>query len=164
MAALLVCAARAQAAAPSSPASGPGRSHPAILDKTRFLADMGLGAFAAYHFVYKPWQNGDFTSGTLAVLIPRYAKAGLALAFAYNRFNAAYKIANSSHDPVLHALAAPLNKLSAHFNKESADLKHGHYNSGDMQSMYNETSKFYALTHSSGYNITQIPSRIPGVS
>jgi hypothetical protein len=152
------------AAAPASPVAARPVSHMANLDKTRFLLYMGLGFYAFYHFVYQRYLNGEFTSGKLTALAGVYAKAAIALAFAYNRFEAAYKIATTSDDKVLTFLAGPLNKLNAHFKQEHDQLQHGHFSANDMVTLNNETQSFYNLSHANGYTITQIPSMIPHAS
>lgn len=162
--ALAPAASPVRAAAPAAPAATTAAHPAAVLDKTRFLADMGLGAYAFYHFVYAKFLNGAFTSGTLASLAPVYAKAAIALLFAYNRFNAAYKIASTSKSKTLQLLAAPLKKLKAHFDQEHTNLQHGHYSNNDMVALNNEYNNYSNITHANGYTITQIPSYIPGVS
>jgi hypothetical protein len=147
----------------ASPAATAGTHH-VFLAKTRFLTDMGLGAYAFYHFVYQRYLNGEFTSGKLTSLAGVYAKAAIALLFAYNRFNQAYKLATTSDDKVLNFVAAPLNKLKAHFDKEHTQLQHGHFSADDMVALNNESQSFYNLTHANGYTITQIPAMIPGAS
>jgi hypothetical protein len=152
------------AAAPAAPVAARPMSHTAAFDKTRFLLDMGLGAYAFYHFVYQRYLNGEFTSGKLTTLAGVYAKAAIALLFAYNRFEAAYKIASKSSSKTLKFLAGPLNRLNAHFNQEHQQLQHGHFSANDMVTLNNETQSFYNLSHANGYTITQIPSMIPGAA
>ncbi|MFE9447933.1 hypothetical protein [Streptomyces sp. NPDC006739] len=75
------------------------------LAKTRFVANAGLAAGAAYEWIVKPWKAGKFKKGThgrTGTLI----KAGLAGAFAYNRLQAAKR--NAQGDPLLSKALAPL--------------------------------------------------------
>jgi len=73
--------------------------------KTRFVANAGLAAGAAYQWIVKPWKAGKFKKGakgrTFALV-----KAGLAGTFAYNRLKAAVK--NAQGDPLLSKAIAPL--------------------------------------------------------
>lgn len=68
------------------------------LAKTKFVANAGLAAGAAYQWLYKPFKAGTFKSGAkgrTAALI----KGGLAGAFTYNRLKAALNDAKG--DPTL---------------------------------------------------------------
>ncbi|MFM9441733.1 hypothetical protein [Streptomyces acidiscabies] len=75
------------------------------LAKTRFVANAGLAAGAAYQWIVKPWKAGKFKKGakgrTFALV-----KAGLAGTFAYNRLKAASR--NAQGDPLLSKAMAPL--------------------------------------------------------
>ncbi|MGW0859533.1 hypothetical protein [Streptomyces sp. NPDC002690] len=75
------------------------------LAKTRFVANAGLAAGAAYQWIVKPYRAGKFKKGadgrTFAV-----TKAGLAGGFAYNRLKAAAD--NAKADPLLSQAVAPL--------------------------------------------------------
>ncbi|MFE3069945.1 hypothetical protein [Streptomyces sp. NPDC059247] len=75
------------------------------LAKTRFVANAGLAAGAAYQWIVKPYRAGKFAKGadgrTFALV-----KAGLAGAFTYNRLKAA--VHNAEGDPLLAKAVAPL--------------------------------------------------------
>ncbi|APE21307.1 MULTISPECIES: hypothetical protein [Streptomyces] len=75
------------------------------LAKTRFVANAGLAAGAAYQWIVKPYRAGKFKKGadgrTFALV-----KAGLAGAFTYNRLKAA--VNNAKGDPLLSKAVAPL--------------------------------------------------------
>ncbi|MFG3035753.1 hypothetical protein ACGFYZ_02500 [Streptomyces sp. NPDC048330] len=75
------------------------------LAKTRFVANAGLAAGAAYQWIVKPYRAGKFKKGadgrTLALV-----KAGLAGAFTYNRLKAA--VNNAKGDPLLSKAVVPL--------------------------------------------------------
>ncbi|MFF0480238.1 hypothetical protein [Streptomyces sp. NPDC004435] len=75
------------------------------LAKTRFVANAGLAAGAAYQWIVKPYKAGKFKKGadgrTFALV-----KAGLAGAFTYNRLKAA--VNNAKGDPLLSKAVAPL--------------------------------------------------------
>ncbi|MEV7530385.1 hypothetical protein [Streptomyces hydrogenans] len=75
------------------------------LAKTRFVANAGLAAGAAYQWIVKPYRAGKFKKGadgrTFALV-----KAGVAGAFTYNRLKAA--VNNAKGDPLLSKAVAPL--------------------------------------------------------
>ncbi|MFI6943021.1 hypothetical protein ACIBI4_27470 [Streptomyces sp. NPDC050418] len=73
--------------------------------KTRFVANAGLAAGAAYQWIIKPARDGKFKSGADGRKFT-LVKAGLAGAFAYNRLKAAAK--NAEGDPLLSKAVAPL--------------------------------------------------------
>src|SRR5947209_7200551 len=67
-------------------------SHPAAFDKTRFVAHLAAAYFAFHHFVWKPYKDGKLHGFHLLT----YAKAALALLFAYHEVKKAYDIAKAS--------------------------------------------------------------------
>ncbi|MEU0132563.1 hypothetical protein ABZ172_00755 [Streptomyces sp. NPDC006296] len=73
--------------------------------KTRFVANAGLAAGAAYQWIVKPYRAGKFTKGADGRTVAT-VKAGVAGAFAYNRLKAA--AANAEGDPLLAKAVAPL--------------------------------------------------------
>ncbi|WP_093609917.1 hypothetical protein [Streptomyces indicus] len=73
--------------------------------KTRFVANAGLAAGAAYQWIIKPAREGKFKQGADGRKFTM-VKAGLAGAFAYNRLKAAAK--NAEGDPLLSKAVAPL--------------------------------------------------------
>ncbi|MDQ0796658.1 hypothetical protein [Streptomyces sp. B1I3] len=93
---------RASASASAGPTSSAQKQKYA---KTRFVANAGLAAGAAYQWIVKPYRAGKFKKGadgrTFAMV-----KAGLAGAFAYNRLKAAAD--NAKGDPLLSKAVAPL--------------------------------------------------------
>ncbi|MEW5631735.1 hypothetical protein AB1388_35120 [Streptomyces hydrogenans] len=88
----------------SSP-SASGTFEQQKLAKTRFVANAGLAAGAAYQWIVKPYRAGKFKKGadgrTFALV-----KAGVAGAFTYNRLKAA--VNNAKGDPLLSKAVAPL--------------------------------------------------------
>lgn len=75
------------------------------LAKTRFVANAGLAAGAAYKWIVKPYRDGKFKKGSSGRTFT-LVKAGLAGAFAYNRLKAAS--VNAKGDPTLSKLMAPV--------------------------------------------------------
>lgn len=88
-------------------------------DKTKFVFDVGTAAFAIHHFIYLPYKGGRL-HGFFA-----YAKAALAAAFAINRLNAAYRIANSGDSKLLKAIVSPFNALLGALGKVKSKITHG---------------------------------------
>ncbi|GAA0494032.1 hypothetical protein GCM10009544_62880 [Streptomyces stramineus] len=73
--------------------------------KTRFVANAGLAAGAAYQWIIKPYRNGAFQKGAEGRTVA-LVKAGLAGTFTYNRLKAA--VNNAKGDPTLAKAVAPL--------------------------------------------------------
>jgi hypothetical protein len=86
---------------PATPAS-------ALLDRTRFVAHLGVAYFAFHHWALHPFQQGAFAEGaphrTSSII-----KAGVATLFAYHEMKVAQKIAQDSPDPLLQKLNGGLN-------------------------------------------------------
>ncbi|UWE08673.1 hypothetical protein [Actinacidiphila bryophytorum] len=75
------------------------------LAKTRFVANAGLAAGAAYQWIIKPYRKGSFKKGAKGRTVS-LIKAGLAGTFAYNRLKAASN--NAKGDPTLSKYMAPV--------------------------------------------------------
>ena len=73
--------------------------------RTRFAANAGLAAGAAYQWIAKPWKAGRFKEGAKG-RTAALAQAGLAGTFAYNRLKALRR--NAQGDPGLAKALAPL--------------------------------------------------------
>ncbi|MBH1933407.1 hypothetical protein I5Q34_03745 [Streptomyces sp. AV19] len=100
--------------------------------KTRFVANAGLAAGAAYQWIIKPYRNGAFKKGAdgrTGALV----KAGLAGAFTYNRLKAATK--NAQGDPTLSKALAPVNAGIDSLKNLGTKLRKGEVNEGDVNSV-----------------------------
>lgn len=99
------------------------------LAKTRFVANAGLAAGAAYQWIVKPYRAGKFTKGadgrTLALV-----KAGLAGAFTYNRLKAA--VNNAKGDPLLSRAVAPLSAGIESLKDLGTKLRKGEAGAADV--------------------------------
>ncbi|MEV6311159.1 hypothetical protein AB0M10_21465 [Streptomyces sp. NPDC051840] len=97
--------------------------------KTRFVANAGLAAGAAYQWIVKPYRAGRFKKGadgrTLAVI-----KASAAGAFTYNRLKAA--VENAKGDPLLAKAVAPLTAGIESLKGAAAKLGKGEAGAGDV--------------------------------
>ncbi|MFE7409203.1 hypothetical protein [Streptomyces laurentii] len=101
------------------------------LAKTRFVANAGLAAGAAYQWIVKPYRAGTFKKGadgrTFALV-----KAGLAGAFTYNRLKAA--VNNAKGDPLLSKAVAPLSAGIESLKQLGTKLRNGEASAGDIGS------------------------------
>ncbi|MFE9117962.1 hypothetical protein [Streptomyces sp. NPDC007172] len=99
------------------------------LAKTRFVANAGLAAGAAYQWIIKPYKAGKFKKGakgrTFALV-----KAGLAGAFTYNRLKAATE--NAKGDPLLSKAVAPLTSGIDSLKNLGGKLRKGDANDSDV--------------------------------
>ncbi|MFB8024772.1 hypothetical protein ACFQ6U_01085 [Streptomyces sp. NPDC056465] len=97
--------------------------------KTRFVANAGLAAGAAYQWIVKPYRAGTFKKGadgrTFAVV-----KAGVAGAFTYNRLKAAAD--NAKGDPLLAKAVAPLTAGIESLKDVAARMAKGEAGAGDV--------------------------------
>ena len=133
------------------------RHHALFLDKTRFLAHMGVAYFAFHHFVWNPYKAGAFQSGAPG-RTKAFIKAGVALLFAVHEVKVAYGIAKGSNSATLHAVISPVGKLSTAFATVGAKLKRGQYNPNDVTSLYSQTN---SISKGVG-GIKDISAPIPG--
>ncbi|WP_189960909.1 hypothetical protein [Streptomyces violascens] len=99
------------------------------LAKTRFVANAGLAAGAAYQWIVKPFKAGKFKKGakgrTFALV-----KAGLAGAFTYNRLKAATE--NAKGDPLLSKALAPLSSGIDSLKNMGTKLRNGDASDADV--------------------------------
>ena len=147
-------AGRANAAAPSAHVASAPQAHPAFLDKTRFLIDMGV-AFWCIHHVYAKYKTGYYASGESG-RVKHIIAAGVVLFIAYNRLQAAYKTANKSNSATLHKLVSPLNTLLGKTQSTATALKGGTADSTSIQDLNNTTSQVGSQANSGGYTIKDI--------
>jgi hypothetical protein len=105
--------------------------HPAAFDKTRFVAHLAAAYFAFHHFVWKPYKAGQLHGFHLLT----YAKAALALLFAYHEVKKSYDIAKTSNSKTLQLLLAPMNKLADGFNALSSKVKSHNVSDSDMNNV-----------------------------
>jgi hypothetical protein len=89
----------------------------------KFALHAGLAVGAFHHWVYKPFQAGDFTGGQLSSHKLAAVKAALAGAFAYREARFAIDAARTS--PTLSKLVGPVSTLGATLALIAARLKAG---------------------------------------
>lgn len=133
----------------------------ALLDKTRFLAHLGVAYFAFHHWVMKPYGEGAFQQGAphrTAALV----KGGAALLFAYHEVRVSQKIAERSSDPLLQKLDAGLGGLMQSFSSIGQRMKSGQFNPSDVDTLNNQTSTLSSQAAAGGAKIKDVPAAIPG--
>ncbi|OAR25613.1 hypothetical protein A8W25_08510 [Streptomyces sp. ERV7] len=99
------------------------------LAKTRFVANAGLAAGAAYQWIVKPFKAGKFKKGTKGRTFA-LVKAGLAGAFTYNRLKAA--VNNAKGDPLLSKAVAPLSSGIDSLKNLGSKLRKGDATDADV--------------------------------
>ena len=142
---------------------GPLSTGHAILDKTRFVAHLGVAYYAFHHWVWTPYAIGRFKSGaqgrTLALV-----KGGAALLFAAHEVNVAEKVARNSKDPLLQKLDGSLAKLQGSFANVGNDLKKGNFNQADLENLNTQTTNLSDTSAASGGQpIKDLSAPIPGL-
>jgi hypothetical protein len=140
---------------------GATRPAPAFLDKTRFLAHLGVAYFVFHHWVMKPYEQGAFAGGAphrTAALV----KGGVALLFAVHEVRVSEKIAHNSKDPLLQKLDAGLAGLTSSFASVGERMKSGQFNAGDLQQLTTQTGSLQSTAQANGTTIKDVPAAIPG--
>jgi hypothetical protein len=133
----------------------------AFLDKTRFVAHLGIAYFCFHHWVLKPYEQGGFSAGAphrLSTIV----KAGIALLFAVHEVKVAKKIADKSNDPLLRKLDGGLATLMTSFGAIGQKLKSGTFDPKDVNILSTLTTAVGAEAASHGAPIKDVPVAIPG--
>lgn len=134
---------------------------PAFLDKTRFLAHLGVAYFVFHHWVMNPYREGAFTQGaphrTAAIV-----KGGAALLFAVHEVHVSEKIAQKSKDPLLQKLDAGVAGLENSFASVGQRMKSGQFSPQDVSTLDSQTSSVDSQAAASGAHIKDVPVAVPG--
>jgi hypothetical protein len=128
------------------------------LAKTRFAANAGLAAGAAYQWIVKPYRAGKFKEGAhgrTATLV----KAGLAGVFAYNRLKAAS--VNAKGDPTLSRLMSPVNAGIASLKDLPTKLRDGEDPGATVNSFNDVINKVKEAGKSAGADVKE---KVPSLS
>ena len=134
----------------------------ALFDKTRFVADLGLGFFAFHHWILKPYQEGKFAAGSPG-RVGAIAKGALAALFVLREVRAAEKIAHTSKDPLLQKLDASLAGLSGSFTSLGQKFKAGQVDENAISSVNDSTTSLSTSAASGGLAIKDLPVKVPGL-
>ena len=133
----------------------------AFLDKTRFVAHLGIAYFAFHHFVWRPYQAGSFNNGA-PHRVSSIVKAGVALLFAVHEVKVADKIAKTSNDPLLQKLDGALTGLTTQFGTIGSKLKSGNFDPKDIEGLNTATNGVSTAAAADGATIKDVPVAIPG--
>jgi hypothetical protein len=132
----------------------------AFLDKTRFVAHLGVAYFCFHHWVLKPYQEGDFASGA-PHRISTIVKGGAALLFAVHEVKVSEKIARTSSDPLLQKLDGGLMDLTSSFSTIGEKLKSGHFDPADIALLKGKSDAVAAGASADGATIKDVPVPAP---
>jgi len=133
----------------------------AFLDKTRFVAHLGIAYYCFHHWVWNPYKEGKFSNGAdhrTASMV----KGGLALLFAYHEVKVSEKIAQKSHDPLLQKLAGAIPSMTGAFGAVGSKLKSGHFDPKDIENLNGLTGSVASQAAAGGTIIKDVPVPIPG--
>ncbi len=133
----------------------------AFLDKTRFVAHLGVAYFCFHHWVLKPYEQGAFATGA-PHRVSSIVKGGVALLFAVHEVRVASKIAHTSKDPLLQKIAGGVDSLDGSFASIGQRLKSGQFSPDDVRSLEAATSSVGASAAAAGAPIKDVPVAIPG--
>ncbi|MBD0747085.1 hypothetical protein [Streptomyces sp. CBMA152] len=137
----------------ASPTSSAERQR---LAKTRFVANAGLAAGAAYQWIVKPFKAGKFKKGTKGRTVA-LVKAGVAGAFTYNRLKAAVR--NAEGDPLLSKALAPLSSGIDSLKNLPGKLRKGDATDADVGTFENVINGVKGAGKSAGAPVTdQVPT------
>lgn len=133
----------------------------AFLDKTRFVAHLGVAYFVFHHWVWNPYHEGKFNAGaehrTASIV-----KGGVALLFAYHEVKVAQKVAAHSNDPLLQKVNGALPALMGSFATVGNKLKSGHFDPKDIEALNQTTTSIGQTAAAGGAPIKDIPVAVPG--
>ncbi len=141
--------------------AGAARPAEAFLDKTRFVAHLGVAYFCFHHWVMKPYGEGKFAAGAphrTSSLI----KGGAALLFAVHEVRVAAKIARMSKDPLLQKLSRSVGALTDTFAAAGQRLKGGQFAPDAIKQLDAATSSIGAQSAAGGAPIKDVPVALPG--
>ncbi len=142
--------------------AGPLSTSHAILDKTRFVAHLGVAYYAFHHWVLTPYKVGQFRQGS-AGKTGALVKGGLALVFAAHEVNVAERVARNSHDPLLRKLDAQLVNLKGSFANVGNKMQKGQLDPADVRALDSATSAIGQTSAAAGQPIRDIAAPIPGL-
>jgi hypothetical protein len=133
----------------------------AFLDKTRFVAHLGVAYFCFHHWVLKPYQEGAFAGGA-PHRISSIVKGGVALLFAVHEVKVAEKIARTSKDPLLQKLDGGLTTLESNFASVGQKFKSGKFDPSDIAGLTGSAGDVKTQAGSEGVTIKDVPVAAPG--
>ncbi len=132
----------------------------AFLDKTRFVAHLGVAYFCFHQWVWKPYKAGAFESG-VPHRTSTIVKGGVALLFAVHEVGVAKKIADRSNDPLLRKLDGNLATLTSSFGTIGQKLKSGSFDPKDIEGLNTLTGLVGTQAAADGATIKDVPVPLP---
>ena len=154
---------RALAATATAPVASATQTHPALLDKTRFLAHAGI-AFFIIHHEYGRYKQGYFKAGTSG-RVKHLAVAALALAIGVHEAKVAYGIAETSHSKTLHALASPFASLATTMDGIRAKFAKGQGSDADIAQLNTAASSINSTASGSDVgSIKDVSTPLPSAA
>jgi hypothetical protein len=140
---------------------GIARPSMAVLDKTRFVAHLGVAYFCFHHWVSNPYRDGKFEAGaphrTTTII-----KAGGALLFAVHEAKVSSKIAHLSKDKMLQKVAGSLDAMTNSFSTVGERFKSGKFSKSDYDSLNGSFGAMDASARASSIQVKDVPVTIPG--
>ena len=133
----------------------------AFLDKTRFLAHIGVAYFVFHHWVLHPYKDGAFAEGA-PHRTSTIVKGGIAMLFAVHEVQVAEKIAKKSNDPLLQKLDAGVASLTGSFATIGQRMKSGQFKPQDVDALSTQTSDVGSQAAAGGATIKDVPVAVPG--
>jgi len=154
---------RAHAAVATVPVASVTNTHPALFDKTRFLAHAGV-AFFVIHHEYGRYKQGYFAAGSSG-RIRHLAVAAVALVLAIHEAKVAYGIAKTSNSKTLQLLAAPFASLSTTMDGIRGKFVKGQGSASDFQSLNDATTSINSTASSNGVGtIKDVAAPLPSAA
>ena len=141
--------------------AGFARNSQALLDKTRFVAHLGIAYFCFHHWVSNPYREGKFVAGAphrTATIV----KAGAALLFAVHELKVSNKIAHMSKDPLLQKLSRSVDNMTGQFDSFGRKFKSGKFANGDIGSLTDAYSGMDSSARASKIQVKDVPVALPG--
>ena len=127
----------------------PGATHVAK-GRIAFLVHAGI-AFFLFHHVYKLYKKGYY-HGFHPV---RWTKAAVEILIGVHELRKARDAVNNSNSAVLHALARPLNALSARLESLRSNIKAGHLNPAEFASIDSSVRSFKQQAARNGMDVVE---------
>ncbi len=156
-------AGRVNAAVPAAPAASAPRAHPAILDKTRFLAHAGV-AFFIIHHEYGRYKQGYFSAGASG-RVRHLAVAAAALVIGVHEAKVAYGIAKGSNSKTLQALASPFASLATTMDGVRGKFAKGQGSDADIQGLNSAATSINSTASGNGVGaIKDVSAPLPAAA
>ncbi len=140
---------------------GIARPSLAILDKTRFVAHLGVAYFCYHHWVSQPYKEGKLSEGaphrTASII-----KAGGALLFAVHEIKVSSKIAHASNDKLLQKVAGALDNMGESFSSIGSRFKAGSFSKSDVDALGTSFGQMDRAALANKISVKDVPVAIPG--